>query len=99
MSVAEISQHELAEQAFLDRLRRRVRWQADVAYPQLVPHAPAAWSVWQLERLVADRGAAFPERLEEWRWHLRYLRFHASAAGSLPPEFDEYVRGAFGELL
>ena len=94
-----VAQHELAEQAFLNRLRRRVWWQAGVAYPQLAPRARKRWSVWELERRVDERGAAFGDRFEEWRWHLRYLRFHAAADGSLPLEFDEYVRGAFAELL
>ena len=99
MSTEQIAPHEHAEQAFLDALRRRVHWQAAVAYPQLATRASSAWSLWELERLVAERGARCPDRVDEWRWHLRYLRFHAAADGSLPPEFDEHVRGVFGELL
>jgi hypothetical protein len=92
--------HLEAEAAFLDRLRRRVWWQAEVAYPQLAPRAGSRWSIWDLERRVAGNTVVLaPDRLEELRWHLRYLRFHASADGALPPEFDEYVRGAFAELL
>jgi hypothetical protein len=93
-------EHLEAEQAFLDRLRRRVWWQAEVAYPQLVPRARSRWSIWDLERRLASNTVLLaPDRLEELRWHLRYLRFHASADGALPADFDEYVRSAFAELV
>ena len=57
------------------------------------------WSIWRLEELVAERGREFPERLEEWRWHLLYLRFHADADGMLPRDFDGLVESAFAGLV
>ncbi len=58
-----------------------------------------AWNVLTLERLVAERGEAFPERVEEWRAYLFLLREHASSEGVLPPSFDALVDETFRELL
>ena len=89
-----------AERQFLEELRRRVAWQAEAAYPELAPPPPPRrWSIPRLERLVGERGHEFPERVDEWRWQLRYLRFHASADGSLPREFDGFVESAFSGLV
>ncbi len=72
--------------------------------PELVAPAvllgPAgAWNVVTLERLVAERGSEFPERVEEWRSYLFYLREHASLEGALPQSFDALVDDTFHELL
>ena len=62
--------------------------------------APAgAWNVVALERLVAERGSEFPDRVEEWRAYLFFLREHASPEGVLPPSFDSLVDEAFRELV
>lgn len=72
--------------------------------PELVTPAellrPAgAWNVVALERLVAERGSEFPERVAEWRSYLFFLREHASLEGALPPSFDALVDETFHELL
>jgi hypothetical protein len=72
--------------------------------PELVAPAellgPAgAWNVVALERLVAERGPEFPERIEEWQAYLFFLREHASMEGVLPPSFDALVDESFHELL
>ncbi|MDX6423843.1 MAG: hypothetical protein QOI67_1314 [Gaiellaceae bacterium] len=72
--------------------------------PELVAPAellgPAgAWNVVALERLVAERGSEFPERVEEWKAYLFFLREHASLEGALPPSFDALVDESFHELL
>jgi hypothetical protein len=74
--------------------------------PEPQPVAPAtpfargdAWNVHTLERLVADRGDDFPDRVEEWRAYLFFLREHASSEGVLPPSFDALVDETFRELL
>jgi hypothetical protein len=69
----------------------------------VVPPAPTvaggAWNVVALERLVAERGSEFPERIEEWRTYIFYLREHASPEGALPPSFDALVDEMFRELV
>jgi hypothetical protein len=73
--------------------------------PELEPVAPTArlatgaWNLVALERLVAERGAEFPDRVDEWRSYLFSLREHASLEGALPPSFDALVEDAFRELL
>ena len=58
-----------------------------------------AWNIVALERLVAERGSEFPDRVEEWQAYLFFLREHASMEGALPPSFDALVDDAFHELL
>lgn len=52
-----------------------------------------------LEQLVAAAADASPERVEEWRWYLFYLRDFAHTDGSLDDTFSLLVETAFGELL
>jgi capsular polysaccharide biosynthesis protein len=58
-----------------------------------------AWNLLALERLVAERGSEFPDRMEEWQAYLFFLREHASMEGALPPLFDPLVEDAFRELV
>jgi hypothetical protein len=67
--------------------------------PELPPAAFELPTLTELERLVADAGDGSPERLEEWRWYLFYLRDFAAADGSLDDTFGLLVETAFGELL
>jgi len=65
-----------------------------------VPRADGgAYNLTALERLVAERGGAHPERAEEWSSYLYFLRDHAGADGSLPASFDALVEEAFEPLL
>jgi hypothetical protein len=58
---------------------------------------PREWNIWELQRLVRER----PEdsRQEEQAALVLSLRNFARSDGSLPLEFDELVREAFGALL
>jgi len=73
--------------------------------PELPPAAaapfalPALPTLTELERLVADAADTSPDRVEEWRWYLFYLRDFAAADGSLDDTFGLLVETAFGELL
>jgi capsular polysaccharide biosynthesis protein len=58
-----------------------------------------AWTLPRLERLVAERGDEFPDRVEEWRAYLFFLRDHATPEGRLAPSFDALVAEVFEELL
>src|SRR5207244_2710456 len=61
--------------------------------------ATGSWSLAELRRLVEERGAAFPDRVELWRSYLNLLEEHASADGRLPSSFDALVEDEFRELL
>ena len=52
-----------------------------------------------LERLVSERGDEFPDRVEEWRYYIHFLREHAGPEGQLPPTFDALIDETFAELL
>jgi hypothetical protein len=64
-----------------------------VALP--VSATPREWNVWELERLVRERGTEDEERA----YLLVYLRDFATPEGTLPVDFDGLVRESFGELL
>jgi hypothetical protein len=66
------------------------------------PEAPAASgtrNLAELRRLVEERGAEFPDRVELWRSYLFLLEEHAGADGSLPSSFDALVEDEFREIL
>ena len=98
----------LAAAADLEQRRRsleeRERFAArrDAAAPELVP-APRpdahGCNLDTLTRLVEERADDFPERADEWRYTLFYLRNEADVDGTLPSRFDELVDECFGELL
>ena len=57
------------------------------------------WDLDTLGRLVEEHGNDFPDRLDDWRFTLFYLRSEARVDGSLPHRFDALVEECFGELL
>ena len=57
------------------------------------------WSLDDLNRLVEERADEFPDRADEWRYTLFYLRAEADIDGTLPSKFDSLVDECFGELL
>jgi DNA repair exonuclease SbcCD ATPase subunit len=57
------------------------------------------WSLDTLTRLVEESADDFPDRVDEWRYTLFYLRNEARIDGSLPRRFDALVEECFGELL
>jgi capsular polysaccharide biosynthesis protein len=70
--------------------------------PPAAPPVPApngAWRLAELERLVEANAAAYPNRIDEWRSYLFYLRDYADPGGHLPGHFDWLIEDTFGELL
>jgi hypothetical protein len=73
--------------------------------PELPPAAVVsimghpAGNVLALERLVERRAAEFPDRAEEWRFYVIYLREFAGPDGSLPDSLAGLVADVFAELL
>jgi capsular polysaccharide biosynthesis protein len=76
---------------------------AEAAIPPVPPPAQnglhGSYNLVTLERLVDERGGAFPERLEEWSSYLYFLREYASADGAVPASFDGLIHDTFEELL
>ena len=66
--------------------------------PLVVPRA-GGWTIDVLERLVAERGDSFPDKVEEWRYYVVFLGEHAGPDGSLPASFDFLIEETFAELL
>lgn len=58
-----------------------------------------AWNLHALEELVAEHGAEFPDRVEEWSFYLASLHDFAAPGGDLPPSFDALVDEVFTDLL
>ena len=53
----------------------------------------------RLEELVRLHSSSAPDRADEWRSTLVYLRGYAGLDGRLPHSFDGLVDEVFGELL
>src|SRR2546423_1842434 len=66
---------------------------------RLQPEDEYGWDLETLTRLVEERGNDFPDRVDDWRFTLFYLRSEARVDGSLPRKFDSLVEECFGELL
>jgi colicin import membrane protein len=78
--------------------------------PPLVPAPPPArpaepapvaggWALEELEQLVERESRAQPDRVDEWRSYLFYLRDYADASGRVPARFDWLIEETFGDLL
>ncbi len=63
------------------------------------PQKGGSWNLIELERLVAERGAHHPDRLEEWEAYLFLLRDHAGPDGNLSSTFDWLVTDVFRDLV
>jgi hypothetical protein len=60
---------------------------------------PGGWTIQALEQLVAERGEAFPDQVEEWRYYVHFLREHAGTNGELPASFDYLIEDTFAGIL
>jgi O-antigen ligase len=68
--------------------------------PETVPAGDRGiWTLAKLEHLVEERAAEFPERVDEWRSYIFFLRDHADVDGGLPASFDYLVEEVFEPLL
>ena len=67
--------------------------------PRLVGRGGPGCNYEQLADLVAARAAEFPDRAEEWRSYLYYLREFADASGALPTSLEPLVREVFAPVL
>jgi hypothetical protein len=62
-------------------------------------HHPGGWTMQDLDRAVTQHADAYPERVEEWRYYLHFLREHTDVDGRLPATFDVLVDETFGDIL
>ncbi len=67
--------------------------------PEPEPGEPGAWRIEELERLVSDRGSQYPDKIEEWRYYVHFLREQAAPDGTLPASFDYLIDETFAEIL
>ena len=66
------------------------------------PHADlpdAARNIDAVEALVERHAGDFPDRADEWRLYVAYLRDFADGEGRLPDTFDGLVAEVFHDLL
>jgi len=61
--------------------------------------AARGWDIWELSELVEETAGQDPAREEERRQILYHLREHTTVDGRIPPEFEDLIHEAFGELL
>jgi capsular polysaccharide biosynthesis protein len=57
------------------------------------------WRLADVERLLAEQGPAFPDRLEELRWYLESFREVAESDGRLPGGVEAVMEDAFRDLI
>ena len=57
------------------------------------------WNLAELERVVREHAAEFPERADEWAIYLETMRGYAGPDGQLPASLDWLVWDTFGEVL
>jgi transcriptional regulator with XRE-family HTH domain len=92
------------EQRLAERERALAALEADVAARAgaMGPPAVAAEggvNLDALEHTLDERAGDFPDRVDEWRAYIVFLREFAHADGELPSTFNTLVREVFGELV
>jgi hypothetical protein len=94
--------HELNTRAERFAARERDLEEREAAPPEPEPETAqrsGGWTMQELDRAVAQHADAYPDRVEEWRYYLHFLREHTDVDGRLPPTFDGLVAETFGEIL
>ena len=107
-------EHEVSEQERrLEEERERLEQELAAAAarepePEPEPAAPprpqvlagtGTYTLDDLAVLAEARRDEFPDRAEEWRTYLFFLREHADVDGRLPSSFDHLVDDVFADLL
>lgn len=69
-----------------------------VLQPVTLPER-GAWTIGDVERLLAEQGPAFPDRLAELQVYADTMREVAGPDGSLPPGVEVVVEDVFADLI
>jgi O-antigen ligase len=67
--------------------------------PTPAPTEYGSFTLARLEQLVNANAGTYPDRVEEWRYYLFYLRGYADVDERLPSQFDGLVADVFAELV
>jgi hypothetical protein len=65
----------------------------------VIPPPAGAWTIGAIERLLAEQGPAFPERIEELGFYLDAFRDVAAPDGRLPAGANALFHDVFAELV
>ena len=90
-------ERQLAPQAAEDERQHGSRPPSPSRPPE--PAEAHGWNLDTLTRLVEENADEFPDRVDDWRYTLFYLRTEASIDGALPSKFDSLVEECFHELV
>jgi capsular polysaccharide biosynthesis protein len=72
--------------------------EAEPAGPFVLPRL-GEWRLGDVERLLAEHGSAFPDRVEELRWYLESFRDVAESDGRLPGGVEAVMEDVFRDLI
>jgi capsular polysaccharide biosynthesis protein len=94
-------EHDLFEQEQVAAAARAPEPQPEAAPParRTVLADTVPYTLDDLARLAEARRDELPDRAEEWRTYLYFLREHADVDGRLPASFDSLVDEVFADLL
>ena len=94
-------ERELAEhEAALEQREQAPPTPEPVTQPKRAfPTRAGTWRIEDVDRLVSERGGEHPDRIDEWRYYVQFLREYAAPDGTLPASFDYLIEETFAELL
>jgi transcriptional regulator with XRE-family HTH domain len=90
---------ESRERALAERERRLDERERALATVEAAITAERGFNLDAIEHTLDERAAEFPERADEWRTYIVFLREFVQADGELPGTFNPLVREVFRELL
>jgi transcriptional regulator with XRE-family HTH domain len=94
-----LAQLESRERALAERERRLDERERALATVEAAITAERGFNLDAIEHTLDERAAEFPERADEWRTYIVFLREFVQADGELPGTFNPLVREVFRELL
>jgi transcriptional regulator with XRE-family HTH domain len=90
---------ESRERALAERERRLDERERALATVEAAITAERGFNLDAIEHTLDERAAEFPERADEWRTYIVFLRDFVQADGELPGTFNPLVQEVFRELL
>jgi transcriptional regulator with XRE-family HTH domain len=87
------------ERALAERERRLAERERALAALEAPTVPESGFNLDALERTLDERALEFPEREDEWRAYIVFIREFALPDGTIPTSFNSLVREIFRELL